>query len=111
MTDNIVTLRPGEPAAADNVVPLQESEYIQFHPNESIIEELEGLLGAAKRGEIMSFAYAATRPPHGDFYTGWCGAVKPPLLAAIACLNVRFVRAIDEGAARDITITPPGDPA
>jgi hypothetical protein len=65
----------------------------QNEPNADIIEDLEAILSAAKRGEIRAIAWTRMGPS-GDIITGWNGdaGTRNALGFAVRMLDADFVR-------------------
>lgn len=83
MTEKIVSIRGA--VVPDTAVP-------------DVVEALESLLERAKKGEIISVAYAASRP-NGTFINGW---TKEPegsgwiLWAGISQMAHRYQKVVEE---------------
>ncbi len=79
MTENVIAL-PG------NTVPLPTGE-----PYGELVEMLEGLLGDARSGRLVAFAYASVKRDLLSIGTAWLepGNHSFPLMAAVSVLQHR----------------------
>jgi len=79
MAENVIAL-PG------NTVPLPAGE-----PYGKLIEMLEGLLGDARSGRLVAFAYASVKHDPLSIGTAWIepGNYSFPLMAAVSVLQYR----------------------
>lgn len=74
-----------------SVVPFQNAE-----PDQDLIADIEQLLEEAKRGEVIAFAYAITKPD-GTVATGWVGhgnGARHSLYAGVNLLSHRYAAAM-----------------
>lgn len=68
---------------------------VNGEPVKGLIERLEGLLDAARRGEVRAIAYV-TMKSHGQFATGWTdGGNLCALLGGVVRLQHGMARAWD----------------
>lgn len=83
----------GRSSLVGEVVGLR-AEVPPGEPNADVIKALEAMLDRARRGEIISLAYATVTPGRA-VGTGWDGAAnsKYEMLAGVAMLNQRIASA------------------